>query len=241
MRKHELLQQHKAAEAAHRAHRHPEFSSMEVVVQHMECEELEQVSGLFNTAYYLVEFEQLLAIIQVFYSSRSVMAYHWGMLTAMRSKLKPLWGLSLKRADISLCNHFERETLLVFFFYKSTDPGNIDKEMVQVRVLENNRPIYKFVAIKPLDKPKAANTVAAAVESLNTDCELSNWHSKLMGLIVLANGAVVNMGVKSGAVKRLQDQVPHPVAVNCSVHWVELAIKTFSTNVAFLNHCRKPC
>ena len=32
----------------------------------------------------------------------------------------------------------------------STDQGNIDKEMVQVRVLENNRPVYKFVAVKPL-------------------------------------------------------------------------------------------
>ena len=40
------------------------------------------------------------------------MAYHWDMLTAERRKLKPLWNLSLKRSDLSLCNHFEMETFL---------------------------------------------------------------------------------------------------------------------------------
>ena len=73
-----------------------------------------------------------------------------------------------KESRYQFVQSFRNGNFISFFFYKSTDPGNIDKEMVQVRVLENNSPIYKFVAIKSLDKPKAANTVAAAVESLNT-------------------------------------------------------------------------
>ena len=110
---------------------------------------------------------------------------------------------------------------------------------MQVRVQEYNRPIYKFVAMKPLATPDAANTVAAVVKSLKTDCELSDWQFKLMGLS--ADGAAVNMCVRSGAAKRLRQQVPHLVAVHCCVHRVEIAIKTVSTNVTFLSHWRKPC
>ena len=117
-------------------------------------------------------------------------------------------------------------------FDSSTDQGNIDEEMVQVRVLENNHTVYKFVAVKPLAKADVASTVAAVVEALETDCELSNWQSKLVGLS--ADGAAVNMGVRFGAAKWLRDQVPHLVAVHCCAHRIELAIKTISTNVAFL-------
>ena len=49
-----------------------------------------------------------------------------------------------------------------------------------MRVQEYNRPIYKFVAMKPLDMPDTANIVAAVVKSLKTDCELSDWQFKLM-------------------------------------------------------------
>ena len=54
VRKHELSQQHKAAEAAHSTHMHPERAAKEFTVQH---EELKQVRGLFNAAYYLAEAE----------------------------------------------------------------------------------------------------------------------------------------------------------------------------------------
>ena len=103
---------------------------------------------------------------------------------------------------------------------------------MQVRVQEYNRPIYKFVAMKLLAKLDAANTVAAVVESLETDFKVSDLLFKLMGLF--ANGAAVNMGVRSGAAKWLRQQVPHLVAVHCCAHKVELAITTNSTNVAFL-------
>ena len=66
------------------------------------------------------------------------------------------------------------------------------------------------------------------MEALETDCELSDWQSKLVGLS--ADGAAVNMGVRFGTAKRLRD---HLVAVHCCAHRIELAIKTVSTNVAF--------
>lgn len=41
---------------------------------------------------------------------------------------------------------------------------------------------------------------------------------------ISADGAAVNMGIRSGAAKRLQDLVPHLVAVHCCAHIVEHAI-----------------
>ena len=32
----------------------------------------------------------------------------------------------------------------------STDNATVDEEMVKVRLLKNNTPIYRFVAVKPL-------------------------------------------------------------------------------------------
>ena len=48
-----------------------------------------------------------------------------------------------------------------------------------------------------------------------------------------ADGAAVNMGVRSGAAKRLQNEVPHLVPVHCCAHRVELAIKSISTSINF--------
>lgn len=110
----------------------------------------------------------------------------------------------------------------------STDKATIDEEMVQVRILQDNLPVYKFVAVKALSKADAAGTVRAILSALETECECSDWKAKLVGLG--ADGAAVtavNMGIRSGAAKRLQDDhVPHLVPVHCCAHRVELAIKT---------------
>ena len=90
-----------------------------------------------------------------------------------------------------------------------------------------------FVAVKPLGKPDAANTVLAVVSALETDCEFSSsdWQSKLVGMS--ADGAAVNFGSQSGVAKRICDSVPHLVSVHCCAHRVELAIKAVSKDVAF--------
>ncbi len=114
----------------------------------------------------------------------------------------------------------------------SMDKATIDEEMVQVRFLQDHLPVYRFVAIKALEKADAACTVNAIVSALETECECSDWRSKLVGLS--ADGAAVNMGVRSGAAKRLQDEVPHLVPVHCCAHRLELAIKNISTDVDFI-------
>ena len=102
----------------------------------------------------------------------------------------------------------------------STDKGTIDEEMVQVCILQDNLPVYKFVAVKALSKADAAGTVRAILSALETECECSDWKAKLVGLG--ADGAAVtavNMGIRSGAAKRLQDDhVPHLVPVHCCAH-----------------------
>ena len=81
----------------------------------------------------------------------------------------------------------------------STDKATIDKEMVQVHLLQDDLPVYKFVAVKALAKTDAAGTVSAIVSALEVQCECSDWQSKLVGLS--ADGAAVNMGVHSSAAK----------------------------------------
>ena len=48
-------------------------------------------------------------------------------------------------------------------FDSSTDKATIDEEIVQIRVLIDNTPVYRFAAIKPLAK--------AVVSALEVECE----------------------------------------------------------------------
>lgn len=91
--------------------------------------------------------------------------------------------------------------------------------------------MYRFVAVKALSKSDAAGTINAVVSALETECECHDWKSKLVGLS--ADGAAINMGVRSGAAKQLQDKVPHLVPVHCCAHRIELAIKDVSTDIDF--------
>ena len=87
-----------------------------------------------------------------------------------------------------------------------TDKATIDKEMVLVHFLQDNLPVCRIVALKALSKADAAGTVDAIVSALETECEGSDWKLKVVGLS--ADGAAVNMGVRSGAAKQMQDKFP---------------------------------
>ena len=87
----------------------------------------------------------------------------------------------------------------------------------------DNTPIYRFVAVKPIAKVDAASTVDVIMSALETECECSDWESRLVRSC--ADGAAVNMGVCTGAVKQLQDKVPHLVTVHYRAHRVELGKK----------------
>ena len=71
----------------------------------------------------------------------------------------------------------------VVYMDSSTDKATID-EMVQVRLLKNNTPIYRFVAVKPLARADAAGTVEAIVSALEKDCQCNEWKSKLVGYVL---------------------------------------------------------
>ena len=233
IKKHELSRQHKDSEAAQRARSRPDRAPMELALQTMERGELEQMKRLFNTAFYLVvaerPFRDFPALLQLqalngvpvgrsYNSPKQARQFVYFIAEQMR---KDLVGM-LQNADFfSVCMD------------SSTDKATIDEEMVQVRFLQDNLPVYRFVAVKALSKADAAGTVRAIVSALEADCECSDWQSKLVGLS--ADGAAVNMGVRSGAAKRLQDEVPHLVAVHCCAHRVELAIKSISTDVDLFN------
>lgn len=231
VKKHELSRQHKDAEAAHRAHVQPDHAPMELAIQKMEKEEVEQMKSLFNTAFYLVAaerpFSDFPALLQLqrlnglplgkTYSNpkQARMFVHY-IAEEMRQDLV----CSLKDIDFfSVCMD------------SSTDSATIDEEMVQIRILQDNFPVYKFVAVKALPKADAAGIVAAVVSTLETECECHDWKDKLVGMS--ADGAAVNMGVRTGVAKRLQDEAPCLVAVHCCAHRIELAIKTISTEVNF--------
>ena len=93
-----------------------------------------------------------------------------------------------------------------------TDKATIDKEMVQVRLLENN-PVYRSIAAKPLARACAAGIVEAIASALEKDCQCSEWKSKFVG--VCADDAAVNTSVRLGGAKQSEGIVLHILPVHC--------------------------
>ena len=91
--------------------------------------------------------------------------------------------------------------------------------------------LCRFLALKDLKTADAPSTVAAIKFALEEDCELTDWKENLV--VLSADGAAVKMGIRTGAAKRLQDVVPHLLAVHCCAHRVELVIKSANDNIPF--------
>lgn len=43
--------------------------------------------------------------------------------------------------------------MVIFLIAASTNDGNTEEKRIQVNILENSYPVYKFVAVKRLPKP----------------------------------------------------------------------------------------
>ena len=70
----------------------------------------------------------------------------------------------------------------------------------------------------------APGTVSAIKCTLEDDCGLKDWNNRLVGLS--ADGAVVNIGARTGAANGLQEEVSHLVPVHCCAHRVVYCFKT---------------
>ena len=165
----------------------------------MEGDELEQLKRLFNTASYLVvaecPFRDFPALFQLQALNGMPVGKSYNNPTQAR-KFVHFIGERIRKDLMYLLYNTDFFSVCMD---SSTDKAPIDQEMVQVCLLQDDLPVYKFVAVKALAKPDAAGTVSAIVSALGIECEYSDWQSKLVGLS--ADGAAVNMGVHSGAAR----------------------------------------
>ena len=122
---------------------------------------------LFKTVFYLVEAERRFSD---FFPFSAAPETEWLSLTYSNDKqAKVFFGFIAEEIRSLLIQSLQDEGIFCISFDSNTDKGNIEEEMIQVRVLENNKNM--FVTVKPLSKADAANTVSAVVEALERDCE----------------------------------------------------------------------
>ena len=231
VKKHEQSRQHRDSEAAQWATTKPERAPMELAIQTMECSEVEQMKRLFNSAFYLVVAERPFRDFPALLQLQGLNGLQVGRAYNSPNQARRFVHFIAEEIRKDLVDSLQKADFFSVCMDSSTDKATIDEEMVQVRFLQDNLPVYRFVAVKALSKSDAAGTVNAVVSALETECECHDWKSKLVGLSV--DGAAVNMGVRSGAAKQLQDKVPHLVPVHCCAHRIELAIKDVSTDIDF--------
>ena len=231
IKKHEQSISHVSSARAHNAQTRPGRAPIELAIHNMERQEFEQMKKLFNTAFYLVSAGRPFRDFPSLLHLQRLNGVSLGPTYSNPMQARNFVHFIAEEIRAELVQLLKDTNFFSVCMHSSTDKGTIDEEMIQVRVLKDNSPVYKFVSVKPLAKSDAANITSAVVSALQTKCECSSWRFKLVGMC--ADGAAVNMGVRSGVAKRLQDDMPHLIPIHCCAHRVELAIKNVSTEVDF--------
>ena len=113
----------------------------------------------------------------------------------------------------------------------STDKATIEEEIVQVRLLVDNRPKFQFLDFRPLRRANAENICTAVTMSLQSYCP--NWKEKLVAFG--ADGAPVNLGCNNGAAVKIKELCPHLVPVHGCAHRLELAVKDGAKKCRIMN------
>ncbi|KAI8490529.1 hypothetical protein Bbelb_317970, partial [Branchiostoma belcheri] len=123
-----------------------------------------------------------------------------------------------------------------FFSILSDGSTDVQEEIVYVKVLENFRPVIKFVALKPLQKADAESITRELVEVMEQDLGQADLRDKLCAAFV--DGANVMLGHVSGVVTRLKDESSgqHVLGIHCSGHKLELAYKNTLNDVAYFRN-----
>ena len=104
----------------------------------------------------------------------------------------------------------------------STDKSVIEQEIVYVRVAQQGTVKEQFVSLEHVEKADAAGLVRALDRPMINSAGQPDWRQK--AVVVGTDGASVNIGKKTGMIKRLRDDIPHLVGIDCMAHKLELAL-----------------
>ena len=127
IKKHEVSRQHRDCESATRARARPDKAPLEKAFMNMQGQQ-EQMEKLFRSAYYLVQAEH------PFRDFPKLM------------QLQEVNGLSFGQTSTTV-QALQKEDFFSVCMDSSTDTTVIEEEMVQVRYLENNLPVYRSVHV----------------------------------------------------------------------------------------------
>ena len=163
------VEAHKDAEAAQRASARPHRAPMELTIQTMERSEVEQMERLFNTGFYLVEAERQFRDFPALLQLQGLNGLQVGRPYNSSKQARRVVHFIAEEIRKDLVESLQKIDFFSVCMDSSTGKATIDEEMVlQVCFLQDNLPVYKFVALKALSKADAAGTVAAIVSALET-------------------------------------------------------------------------
>ena len=89
-------------------------------------------------------------------------------------------------------------------------------------ISSNGETEVRFLALKDVEDATAKGLVTCINDTF-VGLGLDDWKTKLVSIWM--DGAVVNLGVRSGVAARLREEMPWLVVVHCFNHHLELAAK----------------
>ena len=129
---------------------------------------------LFNTAFYLVEAEHPFCDFPAQLQLEGLNGLQVGRVYNSPKQARRFIHFIAEEIRKDLVEPLQKVDFFSVCMDSSTNKATIHEEMVQVRFLQDNLPVYKFVALKALSKADAAGTVCAIVSALETECECSD-------------------------------------------------------------------
>ena len=123
---------------------------------------------LFNTAFYLVEAERPFCDFPALLQLEGLNGLQVGRAYNTPKQARRFVHFIAEEIRKDLVVPLQKVDFFSVCMDSSTNKATIHEEMVQVRLLQDNLPVYKFVALKALSKANAAGTVCAIVSALET-------------------------------------------------------------------------
>ena len=147
IKKHEISRQHKDCESANRARATPHEAPLERAIMSMGKEQQEKMEKLFRSAYYLVQAERPFRDFANLMELQEVNGLSFGETYRNSKQCRTFVNFIAEEIRSNLIQALQREDFYSVCMDSRTDLGVIEEEIIQVRYLENNLPVYRLALL----------------------------------------------------------------------------------------------
>nr|XP_006822890.1 PREDICTED: zinc finger protein 862-like [Saccoglossus kowalevskii] len=195
-------------------------------VMNMDQTQYQRLQIIFRTAYYLAKNEKPFSDFADLLTLQEINGVKIGNTYRNDKQAASFIGFIGESIRRHVADSINESGLYSVLIDSSTDRAVVEEEIIYVRMLEDCRPVTKFLSLQAMPRGTAESIITAIDAGFRVEMGLggNEWRERLVAMA--SDGAAVMVGNRSGVMTRIRQDVPHLVSVHCTAHRLELCLKT---------------